>query len=48
MGSPAPVSCGIQAPTLRSDTNYMDLDPEVKDPYGIPVARMHFEWDGMH
>ena len=23
----------------------MDLDPEVKDPYGIPVARMHFEWD---
>ncbi len=23
----------------------MDLDPEVKDPYGIPVARVHFEWD---
>jgi choline dehydrogenase-like flavoprotein len=23
----------------------MDLDPEVKDPYGIPVARIHFEWD---
>jgi choline dehydrogenase-like flavoprotein len=45
VGSPAPVSFGIQAPTLRSDTNYMDLDPEVKDPYGIPVARMHFEWD---
>jgi len=42
---PTPVSFGIQAPTLRSDTNYMDVDPEVKDPYGIPVARMHFEWD---
>jgi choline dehydrogenase-like flavoprotein len=42
---PAPVSFGIQAPSLRSDTNFMDLDPEVKDPYGIPVARMHFEWD---
>ena len=36
---------GIQAPTLPSDKNFMDLDPEVKDPYGIPVARMHFEWD---
>ena len=23
----------------------MDLDPEVKDPYGIPIARMHFAWD---
>jgi len=42
---PTPVTFGIQAPTLRSDKNYMDLDPEVKDPYGIPVARMHFEWD---
>ena len=42
---PAPVSFEIQAPSLRSDTNFMDLDPEVKDPYGIPVARMHFEWD---
>jgi choline dehydrogenase-like flavoprotein len=42
---PTPVSFGIQAPTLRSDTNYMDLDPEIKDPYGIPVARMHFKWD---
>ena len=38
-------SFGIQAPTLRSDKNYIDLDPEVKDPYGLPVARMHFEWD---
>ncbi|MGD0761565.1 MAG: GMC oxidoreductase, partial [Candidatus Sulfotelmatobacter sp.] len=42
---PSPVSFGIQAPALRSDTNYVDLDPEVKDPYGIPVARLHFQWD---
>jgi choline dehydrogenase-like flavoprotein len=42
---PAPVSFGVQAPSLPSKTNYVDLDPEVKDPYGIPVARMHFQWD---
>lgn len=42
---PTPVSFTVQAPSLRSDTNYVDLDPEVKDPYGIPVARMHFQWD---
>ena len=42
---PSPVSFEVQAPTLRSDANYMDLDPEVKDPFGIPVARIHFEWD---
>jgi choline dehydrogenase-like flavoprotein len=23
----------------------VDLDPEVKDAYGIPVARLHFQWD---
>jgi len=42
---PTPVSFTVQAPSLRSDTNYVDLDPEVKDPYGIPVARLHFQWD---
>src|SRR5216683_3578630 len=42
---PTPVNFTVQAPSLRSDTNYMDLDPEVKDPYGIPVARLHFQWD---
>ena len=40
-----PSSFTVQAPSLRSDTNYVDLDPEVKDPYGIPVARLHFQWD---
>ena len=42
---PTPISFTVQAPSLRSDTNYVDLDPEVKDPYGIPVARVHFQWD---
>lgn len=42
---PTPVSFTIQAPSLRSETNYVDIDPEVKDAYGIPVARLHFRWD---
>jgi choline dehydrogenase-like flavoprotein len=42
---PTPVGFTIQAPTLRSDHNYVDIDPEVKDAYGIPVARIHFRWD---
>lgn len=42
---PAPVSFTVQAPTLRSDNNYVDIDPEVKDAYGIPVVRIHFQWD---
>ena len=41
---PTPVSFGIQAPTLRSDTNYVEIDPQVKDSYGIPVVRIHFQW----
>jgi len=42
---PTPISLTVQAPSLPSDTNYVDLDPEVKDIYGIPVARLHFQWD---
>jgi choline dehydrogenase-like flavoprotein len=42
---PSPINFTLQAPTLRSDTNFVDLDPDVKDPYGIPVARIHFQWD---
>jgi choline dehydrogenase-like flavoprotein len=42
---PTPVSFYIQAPTQRSDANYVDIDPVVKDIYGIPAARLHFEWD---
>jgi choline dehydrogenase-like flavoprotein len=42
---PTPVSFTVQAPSLPQERNYVDLDPEVKDPYGIPVARVHFQWD---
>jgi hypothetical protein len=41
---PTPISFSIQAPSLPSPANYMDLDPKVTDRYGIPVARMHFQW----
>ncbi len=42
---PTPVSFYIQAPTQRSDKNFVDIDPTVKDVFGIPAARLHFEWD---
>jgi choline dehydrogenase-like flavoprotein len=42
---PTPVSFYIQAPSQRSDSNYVDIDPVVKDKYGIPAARLHFAWD---
>ncbi len=41
---PAPVGFYCQIPSQRCDTNFVDLDPEVKDVYGIPVARLHFKW----
>lgn len=41
---PAPVSFTAQIPSLPSPDNYVDLDPEVKDPFGIPVLRFHFRW----
>ncbi len=41
---PTPVSFTVQAPTLPLASNYVDLDPDVKDKYGIPVARIHFQW----
>src|SRR5216683_3019505 len=42
---PTPISFTVQAPSLRSDTNFVDIDPRVKDAYGIPAARIHFQWD---
>jgi choline dehydrogenase-like flavoprotein len=42
---PTPVDFTLQAPSLRSDSNYIDIDPVVKDIYGIPVVRIHFQWD---
>ena len=41
---PTPVSFYCQIPSLPSATNYVDIDPEVKDQYGIPVVRVHFQW----
>ncbi|MFL6277812.1 MAG: GMC oxidoreductase [Blastocatellia bacterium] len=41
---PTPVGFYCQIPTLASATNFVEIDPEVKDSYGIPVARMHFQW----
>jgi choline dehydrogenase-like flavoprotein len=42
---PTPISFYIQAPTQRSDSNFVEIDPEKKDVYGIPQARIHFAWD---
>jgi choline dehydrogenase-like flavoprotein len=41
---PTPVSFYCQIPSLPSATNYVDIDPDVKDNYGIPAARLHFQW----
>jgi len=41
---PAPISMMTQIPTLPSAKNYVDLDPQAKDSYGIPKARIHFQW----
>ncbi len=41
---PTPVGFYCQIPSLASATNFVEIDPEVKDIYGIPVARIHFQW----
>jgi choline dehydrogenase-like flavoprotein len=41
---PTPVGFTIQAPSLPSPANYLDIDPEVKDIFGIPALRFHFQW----
>ncbi len=41
---PAPVSLVPQIPSLPSKENYVDIDPEVKDIFGIPALRFHFQW----
>jgi choline dehydrogenase-like flavoprotein len=41
---PATVGALIQAPSLPSPNNYVDIDPEKKDIFGIPQLRFHFEW----
>ncbi|MGC2297865.1 MAG: GMC family oxidoreductase [Acidobacteriaceae bacterium] len=42
---PTPLSFYVQAPSQRSDKNYVDIDPAKKDAYGIPEVRFHFQWD---
>lgn len=39
-----PVGFTCQVPSLPSPTNFVDIDPEVKDIFGIPVVRIHFQW----
>lgn len=41
---PTPVSMMTQIPTLPSAQNYVDLDPQARDSYGIPKLRIHFRW----
>ena len=41
---PTPASFYCQVPSLPAPTNYVDIDPEVVDVYGIPVVRVHFQW----
>ncbi len=42
---PTPVDFTVQAPSQQSDLNFVDIDPHVKDVYGIPAVRIHFQWD---
>ena len=42
---PTPVNLTVQAPSQRSDKNFVEIDPEKKDIFGIPQVRVHFEWD---
>ncbi len=42
---PTPANFTIQAPSQRSDSNFVDIDPEKKDIFGIPQVRIHFRWD---
>jgi choline dehydrogenase-like flavoprotein len=41
---PTPIGGLIQAPTLPSDSNYIDIDPNKQDIFGIPQLRFHFQW----
>jgi choline dehydrogenase-like flavoprotein len=41
---PATIGGLIQAPSLPSPTNYIDIDPDKNDMFGIPQLRFHFQW----
>ncbi|MGH9328295.1 MAG: GMC oxidoreductase [Terriglobia bacterium] len=42
---PAPFSFATQAPSLPNPDNFLDIDPQVKDIFGIPALRIHFHWE---
>jgi len=42
---PTPVSFTVQAPSQRSEKNFVDIDPVKKDIFGTPQVRVHFQWD---
>ena len=35
----------IRSRSLSPWPTRQNIDPETKDPYGIPLARIHFQWD---
>lgn len=39
---PALVALNCQGQTLASPSNYVDLDPELRDGFGLPAIRLHF------
>lgn len=39
---PALVVLGCQGQTLPNSSNYVDLDPELRDGFGLPAIRLHF------
>jgi choline dehydrogenase-like flavoprotein len=41
---PAMVYLGAHGEMLANEKSYVDLDPEARDEFGLPKARMHLEW----
>ena len=41
---PAMVYLGAHGEMLANEQSYVDLDPEARDEFGLPKARMHLEW----
>jgi len=40
--APALVALGCQGQIMASASNFVDLDPEVRDGFGLPAIRLHF------
>lgn len=41
---PALVAIGAHGEMLANEKSYVDLDPEARDEFGLPKARLHLEW----